>query len=193
MKQHEYFCTTPKNGRLLSGYRTALSADLALSCFVQDVGAEETSARSKAIPVTKILLSRLREYLPTDIDPWSCEGSFNIDEVQALSWSEVQDMRPSVRLPYERFLSKGKHIGQGVWHEARIRWLMERPKHLAFPLEIDNLCGEGSVYPVPVLLDGWHRYFASCLLNLKTVYISYGGRTDLLDYLAGKRKNPPEY
>ena len=59
------------------------------------------------------------------------------------------------------------------------------------PISIDCECDRWSIYPVPVLLDGYHRLAGALLSGTETLLAVYGGRVDLLNYLTGKRRNRP--
>jgi hypothetical protein len=56
---------------------------------------------------------------------------------------------------------------------------------------VDNVVNAGLIYPVPVLLDGHHRFAAYVLSRRRYVPAAYGGRVDLLHYLEGKRSTMP--
>lgn len=75
-------------------------------------------------------------------------------------------------------------------HVRRIAFFLEDPTRIT-PIMLDNVCDYGFIYAEPVLVDGWHRWFATLHLGLKTVPASYSGRLDLLRYLTGKRKTRP--
>ena len=76
-------------------------------------------------------------------------------------------------------------------HAARIRYLMQSPEDLEAPISLDCICGGGRVYAIPVILDGWHRYFAHHALKRKTIRAGFGGRVDLLEYLTGESDERP--
>lgn len=74
----------------------------------------------------------------------------------------------------------------GRKHAGRVRFLMGRPDLLSDPIVIDCVCAGGRVYPIPILIDGWHRYFAHKLLGSPTIRASFGGVVDLAEYLSGR-------
>lgn len=59
------------------------------------------------------------------------------------------------------------------------------------PLELDNICESGRIYPLPNLVDGHHRLCGAALAKRERVPAIYGGRVDLLNWLKGCRKTPP--
>ena len=74
------------------------------------------------------------------------------------------------------------------WHYGRIRFFVDEllDGRVLDPIEIDNVCDGGYVYPVVDLVDGHHRLAASRLTRTKTILAHYGGRVDLLNYLKGR-------
>lgn len=80
-----------------------------------------------------------------------------------------------------------------AWDYGRVRFFYERllAGEELDPIEVDNVCDHGRIYPEPLLLDGHHRLAASHLANAKTLAANYGGRVDLLRYLTGDRKTCP--
>ena len=80
-----------------------------------------------------------------------------------------------------------------AWDYGRIRHFYERllAGETLEPIEVDNKCDFGHIYPEPVLLDGHHRLAASHLAGAPIILVNYGGRLDLLRWLTGKRKTYP--
>lgn len=80
-----------------------------------------------------------------------------------------------------------------AWDYGRIRFFCEQllAGVTLDAVVVDNECGNGCIYPVPVLLDGHHRLAASHLAGTPIILADYGGRLDLLRYLTGARKTCP--
>lgn len=80
-----------------------------------------------------------------------------------------------------------------AWDYGRIRHFYERllAGETLDPIQIDNECDFGRIYPIPVLIDGHHRLAASHLAAAPIILVSYSGRLDLLRYLTGSRKTCP--
>jgi hypothetical protein len=80
-----------------------------------------------------------------------------------------------------------------AWDYGRIRFFYEQilSGKTLDAIDVDNECDHGRIYPEPVVLDGHHRLAASHLAGAKIILANYGGRTDLLRYLTGKRKTCP--
>lgn len=80
-----------------------------------------------------------------------------------------------------------------AWDYGRIRFFYEQLLEgvTLDAIQVDNECGGGRIYPIPILLDGHHRLAASHLAGAQIIQASYGGRVDLLRYLTGARKTCP--
>jgi hypothetical protein len=79
-----------------------------------------------------------------------------------------------------------------AWDLGRVRHFYEllRAGKSIDPIDVDNECHNGFIYPVPIVLDGHHRLVAAALARAR-IPVHYGGRIDLLDYLTGKRRTAP--
>lgn len=110
------------------------------------------------------------------------------------------DMLARVK-PVSEYLDPMKREGPDMcglpgwrWHAGRVRHLYERilggwePD----PIEIDNVCSGGAVYPIPIVEDGHHRLIAAGLAARPSIQATYGGRVDLLNYLTGKTNRCPQ-
>ncbi len=80
-----------------------------------------------------------------------------------------------------------------AWDYGRIRHFYERllAGDTLDPIEIDNVCDGGRIYPEPIVNDGHHRLAASHLAGTRFILASYGGRVDLRRYLTGHRSTVP--
>lgn len=125
--------------------------------------------------VDHFLLDRLEEFFGDVTDPWGV----------GFHESMIAHASPILaRYPYFGAWSAVQHAG-------RIVHLMKTPADLTHPIAIDCRCNQGHVSPDPVIVDGWHRYFAHRELGSKVVPASFSGRVDLANYLSGKRKTRP--
>lgn len=81
-----------------------------------------------------------------------------------------------------------------VWHGGRVADLVDRIRkgEDVGPIQIDNFCDAGNIYPEVVVLDGHHRLVAAYLLGVETIEAIYGGRTDLLEWLTGQSDKEPQ-
>lgn len=81
-----------------------------------------------------------------------------------------------------------------AWDYGRIRFFFEQLGRgvTLDPIEIDNHCDGGRIYPEPVLNDGHHRFAAAHLFGCTTILATYCGRVDLLRYLTGQCKSCPQ-
>lgn len=74
------------------------------------------------------------------------------------------------------------------YHKHRIEYFVSQllqGKDLD-PIEVDNECCYGRIYPQPVVVDGHHRLFAYILVGRDEIPVHYGGLVSVLDYLQGK-------
>lgn len=80
-----------------------------------------------------------------------------------------------------------------AWDYGRIRHFYEQllAGHTLDPIDLDNVCEFGRIYPEPVVTDGHHRLAASHLAGARFIFASYGGRVDLRRYLTGHRSTCP--
>lgn len=183
----EYYCRVEAGGQRLWGYREARTRDLALECFIQDQGVkEEEISSSFADKVDMFRVSRFKGYIYNNADPWGCDPPFTLDLISKTKKSDIKK--------YEADVSHDE-LDCGVtnpkWHAARILWMIQNPESLKDPISVDNLCSGERVLCVPVILDGWHRYFAHLYLNKRRMPVLYGGRVDLKRFFLGLRKTPP--
>jgi len=152
----------------------ALSTAFSDLCCV--VKASERAIEVRKSPVNTILTSRLAEF----VNPWKRLG---IRRTRQLTG----------RL--QQYLSDDRYDERGYsYHHARIRFFLAqlRDGKPLDPIELDNQCHYNCVDPFPVLLDGHHRFAALILAGVPKLAAHYGGRMDLLRYLQGRRKSPPQ-
>lgn len=76
-------------------------------------------------------------------------------------------------------------IKSDEWHVSRIVYFVLHPEEIR-NINIDNVARGMHICPIPIILDGNHRFFAAIVLKMQKVHCLYGGREDLLDYLTGK-------
>lgn len=76
-------------------------------------------------------------------------------------------------------------IKSDEWHISRIVYFVLHPEEIK-NINIDNVTNGMHIRPIPIILDGNHRFFAATVLKLQKIHCLYGGREDVLDYLTGK-------
>ena len=63
-------------------------------------------------------------------------------------------------------------------------------------IELDNESSTFDILPVPIIIDGYHRWMAARYLyelgSLHKIHCLYAGREDVLDYLKGKLDTMPQ-
>lgn len=137
--------------------------------------------------INHIRIDRLRElctqglYAPQSL--WSADG------LSPLSFKEDLFLGTPHRedgYEDERFRDEKYHIGRVLWFAE----LLLTDEELVSPVEIDNVCDRSHIYPIPVILDGYHRIAAAVFAQRPTIRAHYGGRVDVLRYLEGKGRKP---
>lgn len=183
----KFYCRATVGDDIFWEYRKARNVDQARRDFSWGIKEEDRSHILVDVP-NYIIVSRLLEFVPDDLDPWGCDVPFTLHAV-----SEATDA--DIKL-FEAEESYQKHTNSyspsRQWHAARILWMTQNPESLTDPIELDNHCHMGRIYPVPEITDGWHRLYAHKYLGSKKIPALYGGRADLLDYLSGKTDKCPE-
>lgn len=81
-----------------------------------------------------------------------------------------------------------------AWHLGRVRYFFEKLSagEPVDAISVDNQCHSGQILPVPVVIDGHHRLIAAVKAGVR-IPAHYSGRVDLLEYLTGTRRRPPEW
>lgn len=154
----------------------------------------------KAEPVERssaVILDRLAEYgidACSWSDPWGAgfhpsmidDGSDILAEPYTNSPYSCRGLNPSVSK------SSSSPIWSAEKHAARIRYILKTPQLMNSPIEVDCLCNAGTILAMPVIVDGWHRLHAHWFLGREGILATFGGRTDLWDYLRGVSSVAPE-
>ena len=93
---------------------------------------------------------------------------------------------------YQYFLDE-KRTSQ--WHIRRILYFVNLPQEIK-NIELDNESSTFDILPVPIIIDGYHRWMAARYLyelgSLHKIHCLYAGREDVLDYLKGKLDTMPQ-
>lgn len=128
---------------------------------------------------TRILVERLLR----NCDPFAVLGLTTLSGAQI---ADPMDYEPiTEHQPY--------HRRSAQYHLGRIRYFVELLLlgEEVDPVEVDNRCWGLTILPEPVILDGHHRLCAALTVGQETVLANYGGRVDVLRWLAGKRRTRP--
>ena len=140
------------------------------------------------IELDKILISRLSTFIETC--EWKENEIVTIDDIN----KGIKDNVCEQIEPYDNLNIYNLHIEEKEWHIGRIIYFINHEDEIT-GITIDNYCDDSYVYPVPIIINGNHRWMAALWLNKhgkkEFVECSYGGRLDLLDYLIGKSDKCP--
>lgn len=185
----DYFVSIDINGDKREGYILAKNRDVALSRFMSTEGIAEICDDDWAVvKVYHIRMDRLSSYID-EPDPWGV--GFKREMIDQDDGSIAADFPNSILNP--AFNDPAVISCMERWHAARIVYLMQHIDQMLTPICIDNQCHAGRIYPIPEILDGWHRYYAHLHLGFGRIRCTYGGLVDLLDYLEGKTDDQPEF
>lgn len=133
-----------------------------------------------------IRIDRLIEFLPEEYWEWDESGNINLDDISI----GIHEAIPEISEPYgDTWEHPVLEHKTREWHIGRIVYFINHPEEIR-GIEIDNLCSGGFILPVPVIVDGWHRYAAARWLydqeKLNEIHCRYDGKVDVLEYLQGK-------
>lgn len=179
----DYFVSIDINGDKREGYILAKNRDVALSRFMafQGIAAVDDDDWSVA-KVYHVRMDRLSDYI-CEPDPWGCDF-----KREMIDQYDGEDM--GADMVHDHAMSP---ITNPKWHAARIVYLIQHIDQMLTPICIDNQVHAGRIYPIPEILDGWHRYYAHLHLGFGRIRCTYGGLLDLLHYLEGKTDDQPEF
>lgn len=134
-----------------------------------------------------ILMKRLLEFFP-DYWEWDNSGKIYLNDID----NAIQNSLPEISDFYgDEFLYPVLKQQTREWHIGRILYFIKHWVEIR-DIEIDNECSGNTIFAIPIIVDGWHRFAAACYLykqgSLDEIHCRYGGRIDLLEYLQGKRE-----
>ena len=139
-----------------------------------------------------ILIEKLAEFYPSENWEWNEGEIITLEDISIAihnGMSEIPD-------PYgDTYMYQPIECKSNDWHIGRIIYFINHPEEIR-DVEIDNMCNGMEILPIPVIVDGHHRFAAARWLydqgKLKEIHCMYGGRVDVLEYLQGKRKKLEE-
>jgi len=77
-------------------------------------------------------------------------------------------------------------------HIERILYFIDYPEKIT-PIHIDNKCSNSQILPIPMIIDGQHRFIASVYRKEKYIPAIYSGLSDLFNYLTEKINKKPQW
>lgn len=138
-----------------------------------------------------IMIDRLADFFPENHWAWNGEETVTLDDItKAIANAHSEENQPygNAQKPIDI------DVKPTEWHIGRIIYFINHQDEIR-DIEVDNVCNGGYICPIPVIIDGNHRFIAAMWLHKKgkmdKVYCQYGGRTDLLDYLTGDSDELP--
>lgn len=141
-----------------------------------------------------IYISRLMEFVSQDGFQWNDGGPEAVVTLDDISKAILEGCKEETEPYGDPFNFPCKERPKS-WHIGRILYYIHHPEEIK-DIQIDNECDAFAIYPMPVILDGNHRFMAAMWLyrenQIEKIHCLYGGREDVLDYLTGKSEDFPE-
>lgn len=139
-----------------------------------------------------ILIDRLAEFFPVDSWQWNEGEIIELDDIAcAIHTGQPEEPDPFGH-QWRHSYTENKST---QWHIGRILYFINHPEEIR-NIELDNICNANYICPIPIIVDGNHRFMAALWLNdqgiMNKVHCLYGGRGDVLNYLTGKINSCPE-
>lgn len=143
-----------------------------------------------ASELTVIRMDRIFNLIPTEYWEWDDAGKITLNDISiALSNGAVD-----TSIPYGDIYKYPASKKNRDYHISRILFFVKHKEEIK-ELDIDNMCDGCYISPIPVIIDGWHRYAAATWLYkngwLDKISCRYGGREDVLRYLVGEEVELP--
>lgn len=139
-----------------------------------------------ASEVDVIRMDRILELIPTECWEWDGAGKITLNDISIALNNGVADTSQPYGDTYKYPVSKKRNRD---YHISRILFFVKHKDQIK-ELDIDNMCDGCYIAPIPVIVDGWHRYAAATWLykkgELDKISCKYGGREDVLQYLCGE-------
>lgn len=129
-----------------------------------------------------ILISRMIEYFPQKSFEWNANEPITLDDVQFAINHHLSEMA----IPFGDTFKYPPKKRTSQWHIRRILYFVNHPQEIK-NIELDNESSTFDILPVPIIIDGYHRWMAARYLyelgSLHKIHCLYAGREDVLDYL----------
>lgn len=133
-----------------------------------------------------IRIDRLLHFIPKDSFSWNKNEFIDFDDIEQAMKNNTSEISDPFGDTYKHIVTEEKDKN---WHIGRIIYFIKHPDEIR-DIEIDNQCYGMTIYPEPIIVDGWHRYAAAIYLyqhgELSEIHCRYGGRVDVLECLQGK-------
>lgn len=132
-----------------------------------------------------VLINRLAEFYADREMSWNSGEIVNLNNISCA----ICHMQSEEAEPYgDTWKYPCKENKSTNWHIGRIIYFINHPEEIK-DIEIDNMCNGMYICPIPIIVDGHHRFMAAMWLNsqgkMDKIHCMYGGREDVLDYLTG--------
>lgn len=136
-----------------------------------------------AKPKDKFLIEQLMEFLP-DSFAWEDGDEITMSDIK----NGINERMEEEEEPYGGSENVMHQSRSKEWHISRILYFVNHPEEIC-GIEVDNFFNGFSIEPVPVIVDGHHRFLAAVWLykegRMTSISSHYSGYVDLFNYLSG--------
>ena len=132
-----------------------------------------------------VLIRRLAQFYPPEYWTWNNSEHIILDDIVNAVHNGIQEISSPYgdADKYKLLESRNKD-----WHIARIIYFINHPEEIR-DIKIENVVEGGNILPIPVIIDGLHRFIAAKYLydrgKLTTIHCIYIGQDDVLNWLKG--------
>jgi hypothetical protein len=116
-----------------------------------------------------ILLSRLSNYI-------TLKDACNYINIQTIDLAQLPKIEASDEFKPETHRTTKYHL-------QKIKYYIQNG--IDKPIDIDCFCKGGTIHPIPVIIDGRHRYIAALLRRDNKIKAIFSGDESLYKYLVG--------
>ena len=100
-----------------------------------------------------ILISRMIEYFPQKSFEWNANEPITLDDVQFAINHHLSEMA----IPFGDTFKYPPKKRTSQWHIRRILYFVNHPQEIK-NIELDNESSTFDILPVPIIIDGYHRW-----------------------------------
>lgn len=103
-----------------------------------------------------ILISRMIEYFPQKSFEWNANEPITLNDVQFAINHHLSEMA----IPFGDTFKYPPKKRTSQWHIRRILYFVNHPQEIK-NIELDNESSTFDILPVPIIIDGYHRWMAA--------------------------------
>lgn len=130
-----------------------------------------------------VKIERLKEFVQSEYWEWDDSGEITLDDISIAIHEALPEVLEFYGDTWEYPVIQHRDRD---WHIGRIIYFINHPEEIK-DIKIDNETVNNCILPLPIIIDGWHRYAAAMWLydqeKISDILCKYGGRLDILKYL----------